>query len=322
MSTRFLAWLLFLSVALWGTTGYFIYKIAINSRWLGKGQSSTTWATPRKSQKTKYQATVSSHPVNLFAALNKEEPDSLQQLATITKPILESHQGVFGVYFEDLESGSSFGFNEDRIFYAASLAKVPLLVGTFISLEKKEITVNTSLTYLEEDFEEGDGSIQNQPFGTSFTLDQVLTKLCKESDNAAKNILFRTIATVNIRQVLQTAGAKKTDLKENLSTPKEIASIFKIVYENKVTSKESGTKIFDLLTGTTTEDRLPEPLPKDIVVSHKIGTWPDTDSYHDCGIIFAAKPYILCIMSENSPYGEAVATIQEVSKTIYESLAP
>lgn len=322
MTTRFLAWLLFLAVTLWGTTGYFIYKIAVNSRWFGKSESTVNWATPRSSQKTKYQATVSSQPVDIFNSLNKKEPDPLQQLAAITKPILEGHQGVYGVYFEDLASGRNFGFNQDRVFYAASLAKVPLLVGTFISLEKKEITEDTTLTYLEEDFEEGDGSIQNQPFGTSFTLDQVLTKLCKESDNVAKNMLFRTISNANIRQVLQVAVAQKTNLKDNFSTPKEMGSIFKIVYENKVTSKESGTKIFDLLTNTTAEDRLPELLPKDIVVSHKIGTWSDTNSYHDCGIIFAAKPYILCVMSEKATYKEAVETIQEVSKTIYEGLIP
>lgn len=261
-------------------------------------------------------------PVNVFSVLTKPELDSTAQLAETIKPILENHEGTYGVYFEDLKSGNSFGLNEDQSFYAASLAKVPLLIGTFIAIEKKELNFNTLLTYQEKDFEEGDGSIQNDPYGTTYTLEQVLTKLCKESDNVAKNMLFRTVKSSHLRQVLDTAGAQATDLKDNFSTAKDISSFFKLIYENRLTSAESGKKMLDLLTDTTTEDRLPEPLPKDITVAHKIGTWPETNAYHDCGVVFTKDPYVICVMSEKAPYQEAVETIQEVSRTIYESLFP
>ena len=49
----------------------------------------------------------------------------------------------------------------------------------------------------------------------------------------------------------------------------------------------------------------------------KIGNWPDT-SYHDVGIVFSDRPYIISIMSKNIDVSEVYKVIANISKKVYD----
>jgi len=287
--------LLFSLLAVWGTIGSIAYKVITKSPFYHYAKSPTAFSQP---------GTV-------------VEPEELQ---IKVEKILKTLPGTWGVYFEELDDSQNFKINPERIFYAASLNKVPILIAYFEQVEKGAIDPQSPVIYLEQDAESGDGSIQDLPFGTQLTFEETVTKMIKESDNVAKNILIREVGYNNIKSVINRVGAKQTYLPDNLTTTADMTKFFKAIYHNQLTSKKYSQLMLALLTKTNFEERLPQPLPDEVHVAHKIGSWPPTSSYHDCGIIFADSPYLLCILNENAPYSEAIEGLRKISNVVYNTV--
>ncbi len=87
----------------------------------------------------------------------------------------------------------------------------------------------------------------------------------------------------------------------------------------KCLETQKANQILNLLTNTKSEERIPSAVPAGIKVAHKTGTWSQTGSWHDCGIVFAKNPTIICIMSENTTYEEAVKLIKKVTEAAVNS---
>ena len=89
---------------------------------------------------------------------------------------------------------------------------------------------------------------------------------------------------------------------------------------------ELSAEMLEIMTGTSFEDRLPEPLPEGARVAHKIGSWETT--FSDAGIVSpkgaggADEGYYVVFFSEGVPEGVARETIRDVSMEAYRALAP
>ncbi len=248
-----------------------------------------------------------------------KKPD-WQKLQSDIGSITTQHDGTVGVFVKDLVTGDFAGYDTDRVFYAASLNKVPLIIGTLRAVDEGNLSLDQELIYLQKDNEEGSGTIILSPTGTSFSLEEVVTRAANQSDNAAKNMLFRYVPYSYINQVLITAKTTATNLQKNESTPQEVAAFFALVYQTDYLNPQSREIFFSILTNTVFEERLPQPLPQEIQVAHKIGSWPDTNSYHDCGIVFTTNPYVICVMTEDTSYDTAVEIIRQISLVTFEAL--
>jgi len=80
--------------------------------------------------------------------------------------------------------------------------------------------------------------------------------------------------------------------------------------------------MLDIMTGTSFEDRLPQPLPEGARVAHKIGSYGDT--FSDAGLVFPEGSqdayYIVVIVGDTTEW-TARSAIQGMSLAAYESLA-
>ncbi len=245
------------------------------------------------------------------------------------KETLKSKKGYFGVYINYLEKAySKIQINSTEKFYAASVSKVPLLITLYrlYETDPEKFHPEKKVFYLEEDSEWGDGSIQKSGYGSAFALEEVATRLAKESDNVAKNMLYRILPWEEIAATYKTAGVEP-NTQDNEFTVSDMARFWEELWENsdfrfqisdskkeKIVNKEGAGEIFNLLQNTTTEERIPAAVPEGVKVSHKIGTWSDTGSWHDCGIVFSENPVLICVFSKDSTYEEAVETIREITK--------
>ena len=79
--------------------------------------------------------------------------------------------------------------NENELFTAASITKVPLSALYIDLINSGEYQLDSELDYSEALFEAGAGNITNGPLESSNTIEELITEAITHSDNTAMNIL-------------------------------------------------------------------------------------------------------------------------------------
>ncbi|MFH0830220.1 MAG: serine hydrolase [Candidatus Aenigmatarchaeota archaeon] len=239
--------------------------------------------------------------------------------------ILSDADGDFGVYFEDLEIDAWFGVNEREAFRPASLLKTTTVATILKEVEEGEASLDTEVALTK-------GDIANFEFENSYakedqnmTIRQLIEITLIHSDNTALNKLYgyvindRWIETrLRMGMPLSVSFESSGDI---ALSPKEFSNVFHSLYYSGYLSKCSSNWMLMLMSETDFVDGIPAGVSKGVVVSHKIGLWADYGSVHDCGIVYAKRPYILCIMSKNTTLEEGNRVIKEISETVYDHVS-
>jgi beta-lactamase class A len=226
----------------------------------------------------------------------------------------------YGVYFIDLATGESFGINDRDEYVAASTSKLPMNVYLYTKIEAGEISFDTVLKYLKEDFEPGTGIIQNKPYGTEYTVRETSRLSIIHSDNCAINMIIRICGIDNICQYILDLGGDIWYDKRHRTSPHDLALVTQELYRLYLNNPELYGLLINDLENTDWKDRIDAKLPKDVKVAHKIGNQGAYNTFNDVGIVFASHPYVLAVMSEKTNYDTACKGISEISKIIYDEV--
>ena len=233
---------------------------------------------------------------------------------------ISAKKGIYGVYIKDLLNNKTYRINENKEFYAASLFKTPQAITAMRQVEKGTMTLETVLTYKPEDYTDGSGTLNYNEQGSSYTLDQVLTALLKQSDNVAQNMLLRTLPKSDLQLSFDklVADPKKSKfLSSNISTPLEQGIYFENFYKTDFVSHESKKYLLELMSETSFDDRISNQLDPKVNFAHKIGNWAETGSWHDCGIVYGqSTELVVCVMSEKTTYEEFLTVGEDISDFI------
>ena len=83
--------------------------------------------------------------------------------------------------------------------------------------------------------------------------------------------------------------------------------------------------MLNLMTDTSFEDRLPQPLPEETRVAHKIGSYGDT--FSDAGVVFPREgshrtenAYFIVVIAEDTTESTARSAMQDASLATYRLL--
>lgn len=207
-----------------------------------------------------------------------------------------------GLYFEYLPSGTSIGINEKDNFAIASLLKVPLVMATYQAVNDGKFTLDQKLTLRQADLDTGFGTLYQRGVGASLSLQEAMRLSLVESDNTAKNVLTNTIPLKYLEDVFDSLDIPKDVAgKMILITPKSYSSILRALYLSSYLPYDQSNQILTWLAETPFDDKIAQPIPKDIKVAHKIGSFEAVNSqddvFTDCGITYVPRrPYILCVM--------------------------
>lgn len=253
---------------------------------------------------------------------------AVEELDERLEAISRAHAGVHGAVVFDPVSGEVASLNADRRFVAASLSKLYALLTLYEAASRDEVDLEDEITMRASDvWAEGTGVLYGYPVGTTMTLRECATFLIEESDNTAEVMLNRYLGEAEIEAELRRAGARSTSYwMPNTTTPEDILLVLKAIADPSYTSPELSAEMLDTMTGTSFEDRLPEPLPGGTRVAHKIGSWETT--FSDAGIVFpegaseADEGYYVVVFSEGATEGTAMEFIWDVSRAAHETLAP
>ncbi len=248
-----------------------------------------------------------------------QESESLDKLKTEIADYTKNYQGQYGVYYYDLTTGQEFGINDEDEYPGASTEKVPINLYLYNQIKAGAVNPQWTLTYLQEDYEDGTGSIQYQKVGTQYSIEELSQLSIVDSDNVATNMLVRFLGIQNIKDYMQQVGGQVVVDGQNVSSPRDMGLYMKLVYEFCENSGTLGNELMNNFLNTNLyNDRLPALLPKSVKVAHKIGN--DVGVVNDIGIVFADKPYIVAVMSKGVNEEEAPTVIANISKMIYDSV--
>ncbi|MBO4107128.1 serine hydrolase [Streptococcus suis] len=223
---------------------------------------------------------------------------------------------TLSIYVQQLETGQTAGVNEDKLMYAASTSKLATLYYAQEVINAGEFQLNQPLTYTKETLEfygafdaSGSGSLPKTANNKEYSVEDLINRTAKESDNVASNILayytshqFDATFTATIEGIV----GQKWDMEERLASAKMAGKMMEKLYE------QNGYVLESLKETKFDNQRISKDIP--VPVAHKIG-----DAYdfrHDVAVVYTDSPFILSIFTEKSTYD----TMSQIAKDVYEIL--
>ena len=225
-------------------------------------------------------------------------------------------KGEYGVFTYNLTAKNSYAFNAGEIFTAASLMKLPVILTLYQEAEAGRLDLETKYLLQQSDKRGGAGSLQSKPNGTTYTYRKLAEFMGQLSDNTAYAVLRRILGDQKIQQTIDNLGMNKTSLINDETTPEDMGLFFRKLYSGSIVTREHRDEILSFLTDTAYEDRIPKGVPAGIKVAHKIGN--EVNVISDAGIVFASKPFVIVIMSEEILEKEALETLPKITQIIWE----
>lgn len=221
---------------------------------------------------------------------SKFDPSSvLREVEDLVKDL----RGTYGVYVYRFADKNEYGLNEEEVFPAASLMKLPVMLLVYQGAEKKELNL--------DDYQE------------------LVRMMGQRSDNAAYTQLVKFFGSTKIQGLIEGLEMKNTFLAKDDTTPRDIGLFFRELYLGNLINRIHKEEFLSFLTQTIFEDRIPAGVPAGIRVAHKIGT--EIGSYSDAGIVFGDPPaggFVLVIMSVNAREAEATEVLPKIAAAVWD----
>lgn len=255
---------------------------------------------------------------NVLSIFSKERiPDNLKQRIKETIGLTWKNYSILII---DTNSDFTVGINEEEIFTAASVNKIPILAALYTKVQSGDIDLDTVITMQEQDIQDyGTGSMRYDTPGSTYSIKTLAKLMMQQSDNTAAYILANHIIGIpTIQELLLQWNMDQTDMINNKTSNADIASLIKKIYQGNIANVAYTKEMLSFFKDGEFEDRIPALLPKDVVVYHKIGT--EIGVMHDVGIVVGptTKYYLGIMTSDIANEEETVTLMAKLSKIIYD----
>jgi beta-lactamase class A len=232
-----------------------------------------------------------------------------------------SKSATYGIYFQDLGSGKSFGLNDEEPMVAASTIKFPMSLYLYTLAAEGKLDWNTRVAYQKmTDYEGGDGILRyTAREGDRYSLRALNTLSLVTSDNIAFRMLARHVGRENFASFLRELGGRTVyPGGKNITTAKDLGVYLQAVLDFVRRHPEEGKRLLDDLANSIYHTGLPGLLPENVVVAHKEGDL-DEGVANDAGVVFSSRPYILVVLSAGvNNLEEGFADIARIGKMVYD----
>ena len=254
-----------------------------------------------------------------------------EKLDATVQQVNRDLNGTMGVAIMDLTDGHTLLLNPDAIFTQASSIKVAVLAELYRQQQESEqggsgkaklsdlYTVNANDIVVDSFIMAG-----LTPGITRVTNRDLATFMVAVSDNSATNVLIDRVGMDNVNAMLTSLGLTHTRLqrkmmdikaaqagRENLSTPREMMTLFADLYQQKLLNKPLTDDFFKVLSTPKPSD-IPRLIPDGVVVANKPGELAGVRN--DVGIVFVPnRPFVIVVMTaylkRERDGNDAIATI-------------
>lgn len=232
--------------------------------------------------------------------------------------------GEIGLYVTDLEGTELATLNADRVFPAASLIKVPLLLHALERAQQGELDLDERRVMQAADQVSGAGVLHELDAGLSLNVRDLLTLMIVVSDNTATNLVIELLGVeLGVEAVnawLTDQGHVRTRLVGKLQLPPELGNEAQRRGERNTTSAAEQTRLFLKLWQGRRLDRAHRQLALSIlgrqqyrdILARKLPHGPGGERlhqtytksgelvgvHHDAGLLLLPRPLCVALLSE------------------------
>lgn len=234
------------------------------------------------------------------------------------------------IFVWDYDTGKYIDIKAEKIYSAASIIKIPVLIQLFKSIEANQLTVYDEM-YLTSYYKaEGSGDIQKKAIGSKYTIDELARDMITKSDNSATNMLMSSIGGIpDVNWGIRDWGLKNTQVNNwlpdiagtNYTTARDLATMLYNLDNPGFLNLNSREYIVDYMSHVENNRLIQAGLDPKALFVHKTGDIGKM--LGDAGIVFSpnGKKYI-CVILANRPYNSPLGKdfIQKASRIIYDSM--
>ena len=204
----------------------------------------------------------------------------------------------------DLNTGRTLAWQPDTSLYIASAIKAPYALYVCQLLDAGSVAADEPITFTEDFFDDGSGTIKASEPGTVYRLDYLLQESLLHSDNIAYRLLVNRCGKDGFNALMDSLGISAglhftpTNIWPK-ATPREMVTVWGAILDYMQSDAPHSALLKQYLTSYVYS-----PIRKTLGSSYPIASkygWDDT-SYTDAGIVYStdgAPLYLLAILTEN-----------------------
>ena len=219
---------------------------------------------------------------------------------------LRQTEGKVGFYYKPQE-GEPIESNADLPLIAASVIKIPIMVEAFRRFGDGTLDPGEMVEIRPEDKMPSCGALTYMHDGLRPTLLDLVTLMIILSDNTATNLLIDRLTPDAVNQTMQALGLPGIALRRRLFEPelarrgitnhvtaRGVGLLLERMTRGELLGGEADARMLDILCKQRLNGKLPFFL-HGVKIAHKTGE--DDGITHDVAVIFAKRPFVVCMLS-------------------------
>jgi beta-lactamase class A len=248
-------------------------------------------------------------------------------LQTQLQPVANSlSHGQLAIAAIDLQNGATANVDSARVYPAASLFKLPILMAVLAEEDSGELDPNRMLEIEPDDWTDGSGVLQAR-VGDRLSVRDLTNLMIQDSDNIAALVLLDVIGASGANAMSEQLGMPATHIVDHrageagdhTTSAEDTAHLLYGLATGAAVNQRVSEQAVSLLEAKQSVTWLGDDLPFWVKVAHKWGDLPN--ARHDAGIVFTPRGnYVVAVLTEDASADEAAALIARVSKVTYDYL--
>lgn len=265
----------------------------------------------------------------------------MEKLVSRIEKLIVPSKGTWGIVLEDLNSGEKWEHNEQELFYAASVIKLPIMASVYSAVERGDLALTDLIILDEQDYVGGSGVIQHFTPGSSLPLKDIIMLMIIQSDNTATNLLIDLVGVESIQNTMKEVGMVSSTFLNKLMLSKpnpkganciaavDISVLLHGMAIGRLVSNKASDQMVDVMKKQQVRDCLPEKLPSPYSdfdhgkvpweLANKTGWIPGTR--HDVGIFYVGdREFVATVLSKDEDDLISKRILSQIGEEIYNYL--
>ena len=210
---------------------------------------------------------------------------------------------------------------------AASIIKLPVLACALETATAGELSLDEQIMVTQQDIVGGSGNIQSRGAGVSYSIDELLHAMIAQSDNVAANLVIGRLGMDAVNETCAALGLTQTVLarlmmdtdaqvqgRENYTSARDAAAVLQRLAAGTIATSALCERARGYLLAQEDARGIVEGVPGGVLVAHKTGSL--ANAQHDAAIVYAERPYVLAILTQDLEREQTLALERDISFAI------